>query len=76
MLGFGAAAGFVAGGALAAAIAQSRPERANFLLSLFYAGPGIGILRLGADRPVHAAIFRAGLVVAGVVGADAAVRRR
>lgn len=38
VLGVGAAAGFVAGGALAASIAQSRPERANFLLSLFYHG--------------------------------------
>ena len=31
------------------------PQRANFLLSLFYAGPGIGILVLRADRAVHAA---------------------
>src|SRR5215475_15537559 len=44
VIGFGAAAGFIAGGALAARIGQSRPERADFLLSLFYAGPGIGIL--------------------------------
>ena len=46
-----AAAGFVGGGALAATIAQSRPERANFLLSLFYAGPGIGILSSGLVAP-------------------------
>ncbi|MET3912087.1 MFS family permease [Bradyrhizobium sp. S3.3.6] len=51
VLGVGAAAGFVAGGALAATIAQSRPERANFLLSLFYAGPGIGILSSGLIAP-------------------------
>jgi MFS family permease len=51
VLGLGAAAGFVAGGALAAAIAQSRPERANFLLSLFYAGPGVGILASGLIAP-------------------------
>jgi MFS family permease len=51
VLGLGAAAGFVAGGALAATIAQSRPERANFLLSLFYAGPGIGILSSGLIAP-------------------------
>ena len=44
LAGLAAAACFVGGGALAATIAQSRPERANFLLSLFYAGPGIGIL--------------------------------
>ncbi|WP_423957239.1 YbfB/YjiJ family MFS transporter [Bradyrhizobium sp.] len=49
--GFGAAAGFVGGGALAAMIAQSRPERANFLLSLFYAGPGLGILLSGLIAP-------------------------
>jgi predicted MFS family arabinose efflux permease len=49
--GLGAAAGFVGGGALAATIAQSRPERANFLLSLFYAGPGSGILLSGLLAP-------------------------
>ena len=32
-------------------IAQSRPERANFLLSLFYAGPGLGILSSGLIAP-------------------------
>src|SRR5215831_6317189 len=51
VLGLGAAAGFVAGGALAATIAQSHPERANFLLSLFYAGPGVGILASGLIAP-------------------------
>jgi predicted MFS family arabinose efflux permease len=51
LAGVGAAAGFVGGGALAAAIAQSRPARANFLLSLFYAGPGIGILASGLAAP-------------------------
>jgi predicted MFS family arabinose efflux permease len=49
--GFGGAACFVGGGALSATIAQSRPERANFLLSLFYAGPGIGILLSGLIAP-------------------------
>src|SRR6266850_901137 len=34
LAGFGAAAGFIGGGALAATVAQSRPARANFLLSL------------------------------------------
>src|SRR6185437_11582338 len=38
-------------GALAARIAQSRPERADFLLSLFYAGPGLGILVSGLVAP-------------------------
>lgn len=51
LAGLGAAIGFVGGGALAASIAQSRPERANFLLSLFYAGPGIGILASGLIAP-------------------------
>ncbi len=51
VLGLGAAAGFVAGGALAANIAQAHPERANFLLSLFYAGPGVGILSSGLIAP-------------------------
>src|SRR3984957_17241779 len=49
--GVAAAGGFVAGAALAATIAQSRPERANFLLSLFYAGPGLGILSSGLIAP-------------------------
>ncbi len=60
MAGYGAAAGFVAGGALAAQIAQSRPERANFLLSLFYAGPGIGILASGLLAPFLLQAFGAG----------------
>jgi predicted MFS family arabinose efflux permease len=49
--GFGAAVGFVAGGTLATKIAQSRPFSANFLLSLFYAGPGLGILASGLIAP-------------------------
>ncbi len=51
LAGVGAAAGFVGGPALAATIAQKRPERANFLLSLFYAGPGLGILSSGLIAP-------------------------
>jgi predicted MFS family arabinose efflux permease len=49
--GVGAAVAFVASGALAARIAQSQPTRANFLLSLFYAGPGLGILLSGLTAP-------------------------
>ncbi|SDH01824.1 Predicted arabinose efflux permease, MFS family [Bradyrhizobium sp. Rc2d] len=60
VLGLGAAAGFVAGGALAATIAQLRPERANFLLSLFYAGPGIGILASGLIAPFTLQYFGPG----------------
>ena len=51
LVGFGAALAFVAGGALAATIAQSRPVKASFLLSLFYAGPGLGILVSGLVAP-------------------------
>ncbi len=51
LAGVAAAVCFVGGGALAATIAQSRPERANFLLSLFYAGPGSGILLSGLIAP-------------------------
>jgi predicted MFS family arabinose efflux permease len=51
LVGLGAAAVFIAGAALATRIAQSHPERANFLLSLFYAGPGLGILSSGLIAP-------------------------
>jgi predicted MFS family arabinose efflux permease len=51
LVGVGAAIAFVSGAALAATIAQSRPERANFLLSLFYAGPGLGIVSSGLIAP-------------------------
>jgi predicted MFS family arabinose efflux permease len=51
LAGLGAAGGFVGGAALAATIAQSHPDRANFLLSLFYAGPGLGILSSGLIAP-------------------------
>jgi predicted MFS family arabinose efflux permease len=51
VVGFGAALAFVAGGALAATIAQARQAKANFLLSLFYAGPGLGILVSGLVAP-------------------------
>lgn len=51
LAGLGAAASFVAGGALAARISQSHPQRASLLLSLFYAGPGLGILASGLIAP-------------------------
>ena len=51
LVGVGAAWGFVGGAALAATIAQSQPQRANFLLSLFYAGPGLGIVSSGLIAP-------------------------
>ncbi|WP_298252644.1 YbfB/YjiJ family MFS transporter [Bradyrhizobium sp.] len=51
LVGVGAAVAFVAGAALAARIAQSYPARADFLLSLFYAGPGLGIVTSGLIAP-------------------------
>jgi predicted MFS family arabinose efflux permease len=60
LAGLGAAAGFVAGGALAASIAQSHPSRANFLLSLFYAGPGLGIVSSGLIAPFVLQAFGSG----------------
>jgi predicted MFS family arabinose efflux permease len=51
LAGLGAAAGFIGGAALAATIAQTQPLRSNFLLSLFYAGPGLGILSSGLIAP-------------------------
>src|SRR5258706_9653777 len=60
LAGVGAAAGFVAGGALAARIAQFQPTRANFLLSLFYAGPGLGILSSGLIAPFVLQAFGSG----------------
>jgi predicted MFS family arabinose efflux permease len=51
LIGVAAAVTFIGGGALAATIAQSQPERADFLLSLFYAGPGSGILASGLVAP-------------------------
>ncbi|MGJ4940857.1 YbfB/YjiJ family MFS transporter [Bradyrhizobium sp. HKCCYLS1011] len=49
--GIGAGVAFVAGGALAARVAQSVPERASFILSLFYAGPPLGIVASGLIAP-------------------------
>jgi MFS family permease len=60
LAGVGAAVAFVGGAALAASIAQSRPERANFLLSLFYAGPGLGILSSGLIAPFVLQAFGTG----------------
>ncbi len=58
--GLGAALAFVAGGALSAIIAQTRPARASFLLSLFYAGPGAGIALSGLISPFTLAAFGPG----------------
>jgi predicted MFS family arabinose efflux permease len=60
LAGFGAAFGFIGGAALAATIAQSQPKRADFLLSLFYAGPGLGILTSGLVAPFTLQAFGPG----------------
>ncbi len=60
LAGFGAALSFVAGGALAASLAQTDPARSGFLLSLFYAGPGLGILLSGLMSPFLLAEFGPG----------------
>ncbi|MEX0955027.1 MAG: YbfB/YjiJ family MFS transporter [Rhizobiaceae bacterium] len=49
--GLGGGFAFVAGGVLAAGIAQRNPDRAAFLLGLFYAGAGLGILLSGLSAP-------------------------
>ena len=51
LLGIGAALSMVAGGALAANVAQANAERASVLLSLFYVGPAIGIIVSGLVSP-------------------------
>jgi predicted MFS family arabinose efflux permease len=60
LAGLGAASGFIGGAALAATVAQSRPARANFLLSLFYAGPGLGIVSSGLIAPFTLQAFGPG----------------
>lgn len=42
---------FVTGGAAAATLSSRAPERSGYLLSLFYAGPGLGIAITGATVP-------------------------
>jgi predicted MFS family arabinose efflux permease len=49
--GIAGAVAFVAGGVVAAQISQRQPARAAFLLSLYYIGPGIGILLSGVATP-------------------------
>lgn len=51
LAGLGAALIVVGGGALAATIAQSRPSQSAFLISLFYMGPGIGLIISGLISP-------------------------
>lgn len=52
LAGLGGGFAFVSGGVLAAGVAQRNPARAAFLLGLFYAGPGLGILLSGIAVPI------------------------
>ncbi len=60
LAGLGGGFAFVSGGVLAAGVAQRNPERAAFLLGLFYAGPGLGILLSGVAAPLTLETFGAG----------------
>lgn len=60
LIGVGAAVAFVSGGAMAARLAQSQPARASLLLSLFYAGPGVGIFASGVLAPFMLQYFGPG----------------
>lgn len=51
LAGLGGASAFVAGGVIAAQVSQSHPARAAFLLGIFYAGPGLGIVLSGLGTP-------------------------
>ncbi|MGP9766522.1 YbfB/YjiJ family MFS transporter [Halomonas sp. AOP13-D3-9] len=51
LAGFGGASAFVAGGVIAAQVSQRHPARASFLLGIFYAGPGLGIVLSGLVVP-------------------------
>ncbi|MBA2742832.1 MAG: YbfB/YjiJ family MFS transporter [Chthoniobacterales bacterium] len=51
LAGLGGGFAFVSGSVLATGVAQRNPERAAFLLGLFYAGPGLGILLSGLAVP-------------------------
>ncbi len=60
LAGLGGGFAFVSGGVLAAGVAQRNPERAAFLLGLFYAGPGLGILLSGVAVPFTLERFGSG----------------
>lgn len=58
--GLGGGLAFVAGGVLAAGIAQRNPTRSAVLLGLYYAGAGFGILLSGLAVPLLLARFGPG----------------
>ena len=49
--GLGASISLIAGGALAASVAQSRPAQSALLIGLFYTGPATGIFLSGLASP-------------------------
>lgn len=57
MAGVTGALSFVAGGAIAASLASQSDERSGIILSLFYAGPGIGIIASGISIPAFIQVF-------------------
>ena len=56
--GIGGGLTFVSGSVLAVRVAQRNPDRSAFMLGLFYAGPGLGILLSGIAVP--ATLYRSG----------------
>ncbi len=72
--GIGAGVALVAGGAVAARVALARPAQASFVLSLFYAGPPLGIVISGLIAPFVLQAFGPGswwIVWAVLAGAGA-----
>ncbi|WP_316201908.1 MULTISPECIES: YbfB/YjiJ family MFS transporter [unclassified Bradyrhizobium] len=70
----GAGVALVAGGAVAARVALARPAQASFVLSLFYAGPPLGIVISGLIAPFVLQAFGPGswwIVWAVLAGAGA-----
>ncbi len=74
--GIGAGVALVAGGAVAARVALARPAQASFVLSLFYAGPPLGIVISGLIAPFVLQAFGPGswwIVWAVLAGVGAAL---
>jgi len=73
--GVGGAIAFVGGGVAAARLSQRHPAHAAFLLSLYYIGPGIGIVLSGLAAPLLLAALGPGSwwIVWGALAAVAGV---
>jgi len=57
LAGISGALCFVAGGTIAAGLAAKSEKRSGFVLSLFYAGPGLGIVLTGISIPLFVTYF-------------------